>query len=132
MEITKPILIKKDETNKVVTSSGEFLEYISWKQCRELGVGIAVHRSRFPASGILISKKVNEIVMLLEGSGSVVVDGSEFVLEKEAVMFIPKGSSFYFEPSGEMKILSMTGPAWFPRQQKGLDYRRKESGRLIL
>jgi len=75
---------------------------------------------------------VNEIVMLLEGSGSVVVNDKEFVLEKEAIMFIPKGTSFFFEPISFMKILSATGPAWFPRQQDGLDYRRKESGRMIL
>ena len=132
MEITKPLLIKKDETNVVKTSSGSFSEYISWKQCKDLGVGIAVHKSRFPLEGFLVSKKVTEIVMLLEGAGSVFVNGNEFKLVREAVMFIPKGSEFYFVPSPEMKILSITGPAWYPRQQTGLDYRRKESGRMIL
>ena len=74
MELTKPLLIKRTDTNKIKTSSGEFLEYISWKQCKDLAVGIGVHNKRFPNEGYLVSKKVNEIVMLLKGKGSIVVN----------------------------------------------------------
>ncbi len=55
MDLTKPLLIKKDETNRVTTSSGSFLEYVSWKQCKELGVGIGIHKTRFPKEGFLKS-----------------------------------------------------------------------------
>src|SRR3989338_5365033 len=65
MELTKPLLIKRTDTNKIKTSSGEFLEYISWKKCKDLAIGVGVHNSRFPHEGYLVSKKVNEIVMLL-------------------------------------------------------------------
>ena len=47
----KPMLIKRDETNRVKTSSGEFLEYISWKQSKELGIGVGIHKTRFPKVG---------------------------------------------------------------------------------
>ena len=50
----------------------------------------------------------------------------------EIVGFIPKGIGFYFDPNPSMEILSSTGPAWYPKQQTGLDYKRKEAGRLIL
>src|SRR3989344_7691928 len=136
MELTKPLLIKRTDTNKIKTSSGEFLEYISWKQCKDLAVGIGVHNKRFPNEGYLVSKKVNEIVMLLKGKGSIVVNinnkEERLVLEPEAISFIPKNVPFYFDPDPSMEILSSTGPAWFPKQQSGLDYKRKESGRMIL
>ncbi|GEM_PF-6703642 len=136
MKLTKPIKIKRDETNKVKTSSGEFLEYISWKECKELAFGIAIHEKRFPSQGYLLSKKVDEVIFLLSGSGRVVVkeenSDRKFSLELHSVMFIPKGTSFYFEPNPKMEIISATSPAWYPKQQKGLDYRRSESGRLIL
>src|SRR3989344_9585939 len=136
MELNKPIMIRRNETNKVKTSSSEFLEYISWKQCKDLAVGIGIHNQRFPKEGFLVSKKVNEIIMLLNGSGSIVVNVNNkeerFVLEYEAIVFVPKNTPFYFDPNPSMEIFSSTGPAWFPKQQSGLDYRRKESGRLIL
>ena len=136
MELTKPLLIKRTDTNKIKTSSGEFLEYISWKQCKDLAVGIGVHNKRFPNEGYLVSKKVNEIVMLLKGKGSIVVNinnkEERLVLEPEAIAFIPKNVPFYFDPDPSMEILSSTGPAWFPKQQSGLDYKRRESGRMIL
>jgi len=136
MLIQKPILIKRSETNRIKTSSGEFLEYLSWKQNKELGVGIGVHKSRFPKVGFLVNKKSDEIVVLLKGAGEIIIKGEnsekKFVLEKEAVMFIPKKTEFYFNPQPEMEILSATSPAWNPKQQSGLDYKRNESGRMIL
>ena len=136
MEITNPVLIKREETNSVKTSSGEFLEYISWKQCKQLGLGIGIHKKRFPKDGYLQSKKVDEAVMLLNGKGSIIIKSGErekkFPLCQHAIMFIPKMTLFCFSPEPEMEILSATGPAWFPKQQSGLDYRRKESGRIIL
>ena len=132
MEIKKPILIKRNETNRVKTSSGEFLEYISWKENKELAVGIGIHNSRFPKEGYIKSSKSNEAVLLLNGSGDLVTENDRFKLEKDAVCFIPKGTSFYFDPKPKIEIFSSTGPAWFPKQQKGLDYRRKTSGRIII
>ena len=136
MEIKKPIVIRRNETNKVTTSSGEFLEYISWKQCKELAVGIGVHNSRFPKQGFLVNNKVNEMIWLLRGAGSIIVKQGEeeqkLCLEKDTLVFIPKKTLFYFAPEPSMEILSATGPAWYPKQQTGLDYRRKESGRMIL
>ena len=134
--INKPLMIKKDEINKVKTSSGEFLEYISWKECKELAVGIGIHNSRFPQEGYLLSKKLNEIIFLLEGAGSIVIKENDqekhFQLEPDAIVFIPKCTEFYFNPQPRIKILSATGPAWYPQQQKGLDYKRKSKGRMIL
>ena len=134
--INKPIMIKRDETNCVKTSSGEFLEYISWKENKDFAVGIGIHNKRFPEQGFLVSKKVDEAIILLKGKGSVIIqeDNKEkrFVLEKDAVIFIPRGTPFSFDPDPSMEIFSVTCPAWHPKQQTGLDYRRKESGRLIL
>ena len=136
MILNKPILIKKNQTNIVKTSSGKFKEYVSWKQSKDIGIGIATHKTRFPKDGYLKSLKVDECILLLDGNGRVIVKTNDeeqtFDLEKEAILFIPKNTMFYFEPLPKMKILSATGPAWYPRQQKGLDYRRKESGRMIL
>jgi len=136
MYVQKPLLIKRDDANIVKTSSGEFIEFISWKENKDLAVGIGIHKKRFPAEGYLISKKVDEIIILNKGSGSIIVrqkdQDQKFVLEKDAIMFIPKGTAFYFMPTPEMEIISATGPAWYPKQQSGLDYKRKETGRMIL
>ncbi|MEK6959921.1 MAG: hypothetical protein AABX47_02015 [Nanoarchaeota archaeon] len=136
MATIKPMLIRRSETNRIRTSSGEFLEYISWRENKDLAVGIGVHNSRFPRQGYIISKKVDEAVLLLKGKGAVVViiGGKELRmdLEKDAVAFIPKNTPFYFDPSPKMEIFSATGPAWYPKQQQGLDYRRKQSGRMII
>ena len=134
--LNKPLMVKRKETNKVCTSSGEFLEYFSWRECKDLALGIGIHRKRFPATGYLVSKKVDEMVMLLKGKGSVIVKTKEgdqrFVLQKQSVVFIPKNHPFFFDPSPNMEILSATGPAWTPKQQTGLDYKRKDAGRMIL
>jgi len=136
MEINKPMLIKREETNTVKTSSGEFLEYVSWRQCKQLGIGIGIHKKRFPKQGYLQNKKVEEIIMLLNGKGAIIVKEVDkekrYNLSQHAVMFLPKNTLFCFLPEPEMEILSATGPAWYPKQQTGLDYRRKESGRIIL
>lgn len=129
-------MVKRKETNKVITSSGKFLEYFSWRECKDLAIGIGIHNKRFPATGYLMSKKVDEMVMLLKGKGSVVIktkEGEErFTLQKQAIVFIPKNHAFFFDPSPVMEILSATGPAWHPKQQAGLDYKRKDAGRMIL
>lgn len=136
MEIKKAILIQRNETNRIRTSSGEFLEFLSWKQNKNLGIGIGIHHQRFPKEGFLLSKKVDEAVILLEGKGSIIIHENNheqrFILGPESVMFIPKNSAFCFSPEPSMEILSVTNPAWYPKQQSGLDYRRKESGRVIL
>ncbi len=132
----EPLLIRRNDTNKVITSSGEFLEFISWKESKDLAVGIGIHNKRFPEEGYLVSKKVDEIIILKKGAGSIVVsiDGKDkhLVLEEDAIAFIPKGTPFYFKPNPSMEIWSATGPAWHPKQQSGLDYKRKETGRMIL
>lgn len=136
MAMMQPVLIRRSETNRIMTSSGEFLEYVSWRENKDLAVGIGIHNSRFPKQGYITSKKVDEAVLLLKGEGAIVacIDGKDvrMDLEKDAVGFIPRNTPFYFDPNPRMEIFSATGPAWYPKQQPGLDYRRKQSGRMIL
>lgn len=74
---------------------------------------------RYPDKGRTVNTECKELVYVIEGSGKLVVEGSEFDLRQGDALLIDKGERFYWE--GNMTLFMPCTPAWSPEQHKEVD-----------
>ncbi len=74
---------------------------------------------RYPESRYLINRECKEIAFVKEGSGKVVVDGKEQLLNPGDVVLIEAGEKIYWE--GDMVLLISCRPAWNMSQHQYVD-----------
>ena len=76
-------------------------------------------KGRFPLNGRLTNIVCKEMVHILEGEGSIVVEGKHYNLKKDDVVLIKPGEKYYWE--GHMRVGASCSPAWYPEQSHNVD-----------
>jgi mannose-6-phosphate isomerase-like protein (cupin superfamily) len=85
----------------------------------DINVAIIELNGRYPEKGFAMNEISKELAYVMEGSGSVIVEGSEVeVCEGDLVMVYP-GEKFCW--SGKMKLFMPCTPAWNPAQYKTIE-----------
>ena len=69
---------------------------------------------RYPEHGTAVNTKVTEIVYVLQGSGSVTVNGVFTALTAGDVISVAVGEAVFWE--GELSLVIACSPAWYPGQ----------------
>lgn len=83
----------------------------------EVGVSYQELRGRIPKEGQGKNLEVDEWYFVLEGTGTVAIDGQDFAIEQGDIVNLPKGSTSCLE-ANDMKILTITRPNWFEDQYR--------------
>ena len=84
-----------------------------------INCAIAKINGRYPTIGRVINEKCKELSFMIEGSGMLVVEGKEVLLNAgDCVLIQPKERYFW---SGKMTLLFSCTPAWSPEQHKNVD-----------
>jgi len=55
----------------------------------------------------------------MEGSGKIVVEGKEVILNEKDLILLEPGEKYYWE--GNMKMLVPCAPAWYSEQHKEVE-----------
>lgn len=76
-------------------------------------------KGRYPDKGRTVNLECKELAYVIKGSGKIVVEEQEYILEKDSVVLIDPGEKFYWE--GDMTLFMPCTPAWRPEQHKEVD-----------
>ncbi|MBR9679679.1 MAG: cupin domain-containing protein [Candidatus Altiarchaeota archaeon] len=86
---------------------------------KDINIVFVEIRGRYPEKGQVTNRRSKEIVYVLEGSGKIVIEGTEHELAKgDAVMILP-GVKYFFD--GKLKVLLPCSPAWTREQHEHTD-----------
>ena len=85
----------------------------------DINVAIVKISGRYPDNGRTMNEKCKEIGYVINGSGKIIVDGSEFILKKGDTVLIEPGEKFFWE--GNLTMVMPCTPAWSPEQHKLVD-----------
>ncbi|MBX9831271.1 hypothetical protein K2X40_04910 [Candidatus Babeliales bacterium] len=71
---------------------------------------------RYPAQGFVTNTSCKEMAYVIEGSGKLVVESTEYCFSKGDMLLIAAGEKYYWE--GHMTLFLACTPAWYPEQHK--------------
>lgn len=80
---------------------------------------LATIAGRYPSIKQAVNNECKEVVYIKEGSGKIVVNGNEHLLNAGDVILIEPGEKFYWE--GNLKIAMVCTPPWKKEQHKIVD-----------
>jgi len=86
---------------------------------KDINAAVIKLNGRYPDRGRVVNTECKELGCVVKGSGKVVVEDVEHILNVEDVVLINSGERFYWE--GEMTILMSCTPAWHPDQHKEVE-----------
>lgn len=69
---------------------------------------------RYPDKGRVTNLKCKELVYVISGTGKVVIEGNEVLLNPGDLVLIEPEEKYFF--AGSIKLLSSCTPAWYPEQ----------------
>lgn len=86
---------------------------------KDINVAFVEVLGRYPEEGRVTNEKCKELAYITEGSGKIVVEGEEILLNEKDLILLEPGERYYWE--GNMKMLVPCAPAWYPEQHKEID-----------
>ena len=84
---------------------------------KALGLALARINGRFPQEGAVVNEVCEEAYYVVEGSGTIHYDGSDFELETGDAFFILPNKKFWVEGTG-LTLVVPTSPNWYPEQHR--------------
>lgn len=75
---------------------------------------------RYPETGFSLNEESSFVIRVLDGTGTLAVQGSSQQLAEGDVAFIEKGEAYYFEGQNLSLFMAST-PAWNPEQYSNVD-----------
>ena len=74
---------------------------------------------RYPDKGRVVNLKCKELAYVIKGSGKVLVEDKEVVLNEGDMVLIEPGEKYYWE--GKMTMFVPCVPAWYPEQHEEVE-----------
>lgn len=84
---------------------------------KKIDLGIATITGRFPDRGYALNEISEELVYVLEGTGTIYFEDKEVRFNKGDAILIEPNDKYYYETEYCVLSLSCT-PAWSPNQHK--------------
>ncbi len=69
---------------------------------------------RHPVAGFFINEVCNSVIYVLEGKGSIFINGEEFVIQAGDCVNLEKNKKYYF--NGVLTILYLSSPPFYVEQ----------------
>ena len=83
---------------------------------KNVGFAISKINGRYPEEGYFVNEGVQELIYVLEGSGSLHKKNESVSFEKGDAVLIEKGEECYW--LGNCKVVTICCPAWYESQHK--------------
>ena len=71
---------------------------------------------RYPSQGRVMNEKCKELGYVISGSGKIVIEDKEIILDQGDLVLIDKGEKYYWD--GKMTMFMPCVPAWDAEQHK--------------
>lgn len=108
-------VLKKTQADKFANSSTcSGVEY-SFNE-KLLNIAVITIDGRYPSRGHLTNEVINEIIYVIDGTGTIGVGDKVNKLSPGDAVFIKSGERYFLE--GKMQIFVPCTPAFYPEQHK--------------
>lgn len=108
-------IIKKDQTREFKNSDVCIaIEYPM--DDKDINGAVIELDGRYPDTGRVVNEKCKELVYVIEGAGTLTVEGEEIQLAEGDLAMIEPNEKYFFE--GKLKLFTPCTPAWYPEQHK--------------
>ncbi len=111
-------IVRRDQTKKVQNGKSCYaFEYpMGDKEINGAIIGIT---GKYPENGRLVNEKVREMVYVMQGKGSITIEGDFIQLQEGDLLMIEPGERYVWE--GSMRMFVPCVPAWYPEQHKQVE-----------
>lgn len=86
---------------------------------KDMNMAIVELDGRYPNEGRAVNLKCKEIAYIIQGSGSITIEGNETELNQGDMLLIEPGEKYFW--TGKMKMAMPCTPAWTPEQHKEIE-----------
>lgn len=111
-------LIRRSDVQERKTSEATIVsEYATGD--KDINVAVIKMSGRYPSAGRVMNEKCKELGFVMEGSGKIVVEGEEILLQEGDLISIEPGEKYFWD--AHATLLVPTVPAWYPEQHKAVE-----------
>ena len=108
-------VISKEQTN--IFQNSPVCKAIEYPlEDKDINGAVIELNGRYPDKGAVVNQKCKELAYIVKGSGKLVVEGKETLLNEGDLALIEAGEKYYWE--GNMTMFMPCTPAWYPEQHK--------------
>ena len=112
------ILVTKDQTREFKNSDACIATEYTMGD-KDINGAVVTVKGRYPEKGRVTNEVCKELAYIISGSGKIVVEGEEIMLNEEDLILLEPGERYYWE--GDMKMFVPCTPAWFAEQHKEVE-----------
>lgn len=110
--------VSKEEREEIDLGTKKFFKYNS--PVKELELKKTVLKGRSPENPEKVYVETESFALfIIEGDGIISLDGSEYELSSEDVVYVEKGTKWWIE--GELEYIVFNTPQWYPEQMQEVD-----------
>lgn len=111
-------IIHKDQTNEFKNSDVcNGIEYPLGD--KDINGAVVTVSGRYPDTGRVVNEKCKELGYVISGSGKIVIEGEEIILNEGDLVLIEPGEKYYWD--GNMTMFMPCVPAWYREQHKTVE-----------
>src|SRR5687768_4211182 len=86
---------------------------------KDINGAVVEVKGRYPLTGRVVNKKCKELIYILRGSGTIVVDGKKISFKVGDILIISPGEKYYWDAHSTMFVAST--PAWYLAQHQSVE-----------
>ncbi|MBN2585211.1 cupin domain-containing protein [Patescibacteria group bacterium] len=86
---------------------------------KDINGAIIELNGRYPDTGWVVNEVCKELVYVIEGAGTLTVEGEEIQLAEGDLALIEPGEKYFFD--GHFKLFAPCTPAWYSSQHKTVE-----------
>ena len=111
------IIKKKDRVRH--ENSPQCIAYEYPIEDKDINIAFVEIKGRYPDKGLVTNRRVKEMIFVKGGSGKIVIEGTEHLLEEGDAILILPGEAYFFD--GNLELVVPCSPAWYPEQHVCLE-----------
>jgi mannose-6-phosphate isomerase-like protein (cupin superfamily) len=108
-------IIHKDQTEKV-SNNGNCIVFEYPLGDKDINGAVVELKGRYPEKGRVVNLKCKELGYIIKGSGKIVIDDQEVLLNEGDLVLIEPGEKFFWD--GDFVMFVPCTPAWYHEQHK--------------
>jgi len=86
---------------------------------KDIDISLVKVGGRHPSQGYVVNEICKEVSYIIDGSGLLNIENTEYSFNKGDVILIEPGEKYFW--NGNFEALMSCTPAWYPEQHKMLD-----------
>ena len=111
-------LIKSEQTNRIANSE-KCIAYEYPFESEKTSLAVIDIKDRYPDSGSILNRVFEEIILVLNGNGKIIIEGKEHTVKKYDALLVRPNEKYHYEDN--LKIAIFCASAFRPENHKVIE-----------